>query len=62
MNPSKESIEACFSIALKAGDIEGVEAALRVMVGIDPARAVELYDQLMTAVVIAPFSANRGWT
>ena len=57
----KEFVEACFWEALKAGDIEGVGVALRVMAGVDPARAVELYDHLMTSVVIAPFSGFLEW-
>ena len=56
-----DQIEDTFHACLKAGDIDGVAVALRVMTGVDPARAVELYDHLMTAVVIAPFSGFLEW-
>jgi hypothetical protein len=39
--------------ALEQGDVQGVVAALRVMVTIDPQRAAALYDELSLAVDIA---------
>lgn len=51
--PTADQLEDVFHAALKDGDIEGVEAAIRVMVTVDPKRAVALYDDLQTALAIA---------
>lgn len=48
-----DECEQIFHAALTAGDIPTVEAALRVMVARDPARAVALYDMLRVAVAVA---------
>lgn len=53
--PTGDQLEQVFHAALTAGDAEGVEAALTVMVGVDPRRAERLYDDLRTAVRVAPF-------
>lgn len=46
-------LEAVFHKALSEGDVKGVEAALTVMAGRDPARMVRLADQLRAALTIA---------
>ena len=48
-----DQLEAMFHAALSAGDVEGVEAAIRVMVTVDPHRASELWDMLELAVSLA---------
>ena len=48
-----DQLEAVFHAALKAGDVRGVGDALKVMVTVDPERAVMLYDHLRTALTIA---------
>ena len=53
--PTADQLEAVFHAALTAGDVRGVDAALRVMVAVDPRRAATLYDDLRTAVRVAPF-------
>jgi hypothetical protein len=50
-----DEIEDTLFACLQAGDADGVEICLRAMVGADPARAVRLYDDLKTAVRVAPF-------
>lgn len=45
-----DEVEAFLLAALKAADMEGVDAALRVMVTIDPARAKVLYDTMKVAL------------
>lgn len=45
-----DEVEAMFHAALKAGDVKGVEAALTVLVRVDPDRAVALWDDLTLAV------------
>lgn len=48
-----DQVEAMFHAALKARDTKGVEAAIRVLLGIDARRAIELWDTLGLAVGIA---------
>lgn len=45
-----DQVEAMFHASLGAGDIEGVDAALRVMLSLDVDRASFLYDALKLAV------------
>jgi hypothetical protein len=47
-------IEEIFHACLHAGDADGVETCLRAMVGADPARADQLYDDLKAALRVAP--------
>lgn len=47
-----DQVEAMFHAALGAGDIEGVDAALRVLLTLDTRRAIQLYDELCDAMVI----------
>jgi hypothetical protein len=49
-----DEIEDTLFACLKAGDADGVEICLRAMVGVDPRRATRLYDDLKTAVRVAP--------
>jgi hypothetical protein len=53
--PTSAQLVAVFHAAVRAGDADGVDAALRVMVVVDPRKAVELYDALKTAVAVAPY-------
>lgn len=47
-----DELETMFHSFLGAGDVQGVEAALTVMVGVDMPRAVRLYEELGTALAI----------
>ena len=51
--PSAEVLENIFHAALSAGDTQGVDAALRLLVVQDPRRAVKLYEETKTALKIA---------
>lgn len=53
-----DELEQIFHGALSAGDTQGVEAALTVMAGVDPRRAVRLFDETKTALAIV--SMLRG--
>lgn len=46
-------LERAFLEAVGRGDTEGVEAFLRLLVVVDPARAARLYDDLNTALRVA---------
>lgn len=48
-----DQVEWMFHSALKAGDAQGVDAAIRVMLRIDARRAIDLYDDLAAALRIA---------
>lgn len=48
-----DQVEWLFHAALKAGDGEGVEAAIRVMLTVDRQRAVDLWDALQAALLLA---------
>lgn len=48
-----DQLEEIFHEAIRRGDTRGVEDSLRVMVTVDPQRAVALYDSLKTAVAVA---------
>lgn len=54
-----EQLEEIFHEALKAGDVKGVEAALTVMCGVDPERAIRLYNTLKEAIIIAEFLRGK---
>jgi hypothetical protein len=45
-----DQVEAMFHAALKEGDTQGVEAAITVMLRLDPRRAIALWDDLKLAV------------
>lgn len=51
--PSPEALEGVFHMALEAGDVRGVDAALRLLAVKDPGRAKRLYDDLSTAIDLA---------
>lgn len=51
--PTVEQCEQIFFAALKAGDAEGVEAALMLMAPQDPDRAQVLLDSIRFALTIA---------
>jgi len=53
--PTSAQLVEVFHAALTAGDADGIEAVLRVLVVVDPRKAVELYDALKTAVAAAPY-------
>lgn len=53
-----DRLEEIFHAALAAGDTKGVDAALRVMVTVDPRRASDLYDSLVLAIQLA--RSERG--
>jgi hypothetical protein len=55
-----DQLEAIFHAALTAGDAQGVEAAIRVMVGVDPRRAERLYDDLKFAVRLAQVTGGTS--
>ena len=48
-----DQVEAIFHHSLGAGDIQGVDAALRVMLRLDVDRACDLYEDLKAAVRVA---------
>ena len=50
-----ERLEAIFHAALESGDTEGVGHALRLLLIVDPRRAIRLHDDLQTAIRVAPF-------
>lgn len=53
-----DEIEDIFHSCLKVGDVTGVEMCLRAMVGADPVRAVQLYDDLKFALRVASLSKH----
>jgi len=56
-----DEVEQMFHAALEAGDVKGVDAALRVMLRLDVDRACELYEDLKAAVRVAKgASADRA--
>lgn len=50
---SADDLEQIFHAAVKAGDARAVEAALTVLCGLDPQRAVRLHDDLKFALRVA---------
>lgn len=55
INFTGDQLEEIFHAALSEGDAKGVEAALTVMCGVDPHRAVKLYNDLKEALIITRF-------
>jgi hypothetical protein len=55
--PSADALEAVFHAALGEGDVEGVDATLRLLVVQAPRRAVELYDALRFALGVTDLVA-----
>lgn len=47
-----DTLERIFHAALSAADIEGVEAALRLLVACDAPRAIRLFDDLQAALAV----------
>jgi hypothetical protein len=47
-----ETIERVFLAAVGEGDAEGVDAAIRLMLAADPARAVQLWDSLKAGLAL----------
>lgn len=62
--PSADQCEAIFHAALSAGDVKGVEAALRVLVVQDPRRALDLFETTKTALdlIAAADTGRLGFT
>jgi hypothetical protein len=52
--------EQVFHATLERGDIQGVEAALRVLAIKDPHRAERLMDLTRMALVVADAASSRG--
>lgn len=48
-----DQVEWMFHEALKQGDAEGVDAAIRVMLRLDRRRGIDLYDDLQAALRLA---------
>lgn len=48
-----DEIEAIIPHALRAGDLEGVEACIRLLVIVDPRRAADVFDTLRLGVRLA---------
>ena len=48
-----DQLEDIFHAALSAGDIEGVGHALRVLLSVDPRRAIRLHDDLQAVMRVA---------
>lgn len=54
-----DKLEEIFHAALQQGDAKGVEAALTLMSGCDPRRAARLFDDLKTALAVAPLLSTN---
>lgn len=47
-----DTLECIFHAALRAGDAEGVDASLRLLLACDAPRAIRLFDDLRTGLAV----------